>query len=314
MKTRKVLITWWGALEGGGETAGDIMSVIAVCNKLSELNISFDCTSLYSYDHLPNLVDWRKVDASDYDKLVFICGPVIFENTSFQELMKKFEGCEKIALGVSFVPTDDKYSHLVFDKVLSRDGLENQPNYLDLALAGCQKKTIVITNNHNSNEKRQLGICLRGAQREYGNENSLHEHVNELIDHVMDKNNFSIKIIDTRLRKDFRDPYKIYNEFSDCDLVITTRLHGSLLSLANGVPFIAIDQIKGSAKVSSQLKIINWPFVYSANVVNKEILTESINFILNNNSVINLLNDSRNIAFQSAHISLSEAIKMINAN
>jgi polysaccharide pyruvyl transferase WcaK-like protein len=42
-------------------------------------------------------------------------------------------------------------------------------------------------------------------------------------------------------------------------VVLTTRLHGLVLALAQGVPALAIDPISGGAKVASQAQALNWP-------------------------------------------------------
>ncbi len=45
------------------------------------------------------------------------------------------------------------------------------------------------------------------------------------------------------------------------DIVVTTRLHGMVLALKNGVPAIAVDPIVGGAKITQQARAINWPIL-----------------------------------------------------
>jgi polysaccharide pyruvyl transferase WcaK-like protein len=43
------------------------------------------------------------------------------------------------------------------------------------------------------------------------------------------------------------------------DVVLTTRLHGLVLALAQGVPAVAVDPICGGAKVLAQARVLDWP-------------------------------------------------------
>jgi len=42
-------------------------------------------------------------------------------------------------------------------------------------------------------------------------------------------------------------------------VLVTTRMHGALLALYHGVPVVALDQIKGGAKVSRMLAAVGCP-------------------------------------------------------
>jgi hypothetical protein len=45
------------------------------------------------------------------------------------------------------------------------------------------------------------------------------------------------------------------------DVVITTRMHGLVLALKNGIPALAVDPIAGGAKVRAQAAAWGWPAV-----------------------------------------------------
>jgi hypothetical protein len=45
------------------------------------------------------------------------------------------------------------------------------------------------------------------------------------------------------------------------DLMITTRLHGLVLALRNGIPALAVDPIAGGAKVTAQARAWDWPAI-----------------------------------------------------
>ena len=42
-------------------------------------------------------------------------------------------------------------------------------------------------------------------------------------------------------------------------IVVTTRLHGLVLALKNGIPALAIDTVAGGAKVARQAGALGWP-------------------------------------------------------
>ena len=47
-------------------------------------------------------------------------------------------------------------------------------------------------------------------------------------------------------------------------MVVTTRMHGLVLALKNGVPALAVDPIIGGAKVTAQAGAWTWPAVLAA--------------------------------------------------
>lgn len=68
----------------------------------------------------------------------------------------------------------------------------------------------------------------------------------------------------------------INNQFRSVDLMFTTRMHGTLLSLAAGKPVIALDQIPGGAKVADICKKVNWPYIFSVESTTQEMLTKAL--------------------------------------
>jgi polysaccharide pyruvyl transferase WcaK-like protein len=45
--------------------------------------------------------------------------------------------------------------------------------------------------------------------------------------------------------------------------VVTTRLHGLVLALKNGVPAVAVDPVRGGAKICRQAQTLGWPYAYA---------------------------------------------------
>ena len=64
------------------------------------------------------------------------------------------------------------------------------------------------------------------------------------------------------------------------DLIVTTRLHGMVLGLKNGVPVLAVDAIEGGAKITKQAKTIGWPNIFVINRFEDKDLIEGFQFCL----------------------------------
>src|SRR5205814_9835753 len=64
------------------------------------------------------------------------------------------------------------------------------------------------------------------------------------------------------------------------DVVLTTRLHGLVLAIKNGVPAIAIDPIAGGAKVLRQANTIDWPLCFPADALDDGELNAAFDFCL----------------------------------
>lgn len=310
---KKILLAWWGALNNGGETAGDLLSVIAISNELHKLGVRHDTATHRLYEELENPIRWEEVDANDYDKLVFICGPIIYENDSFCHLLKKFDHCEKIAVGVSGLVETSGDATTSFDKILSRDGIDKHTHNIDLSLNMLSHKTGDFLSRKEPSDKLTLGLCLRGPQREYGKENCLSNRVDDLINKLKSRSDFVIKIIDTKLNPSRPCPMGIYDQFGECDLIITTRLHGSLLALAHATPFVAIDQIKGRAKVSKQLALIDWPYSFSVEDITDDAFMDTVKELISGSFSAQTLEDCRSLAFSKSANSLSKSIELITS-
>ena len=64
------------------------------------------------------------------------------------------------------------------------------------------------------------------------------------------------------------------------DVVITTRLHGTVFALKNGVPAVVIDPIAGGAKVRQHAETIGWPIVFTADRLKDEDLQKAYDYCL----------------------------------
>ena len=87
--------------------------------------------------------------------------------------------------------------------------------------------------------------------------------------------------IDTALENNkggLRTPGEVEALIAKMDLVITTRLHGTVLSLKNGIPVIPIDPVLDGAKVSKQVREIGWPLLFHAEDVTVSQLSDAFEY------------------------------------
>jgi polysaccharide pyruvyl transferase WcaK-like protein len=77
-----------------------------------------------------------------------------------------------------------------------------------------------------------------------------------------------------------RNPAEVESLIARMDVVLTTRLHGTVLALKNGVRAIAIDPIAGGAKIQRQTATIGWPLCINADSVTDEAPTRAFEFCL----------------------------------
>ena len=68
------------------------------------------------------------------------------------------------------------------------------------------------------------------------------------------------------------------------DIVITTRLHGAVLSLRNGTPPVVIDSVPEGAKVTRQMRTLDWPLAYTIKNIDEDQLLDAVKTALQESS------------------------------
>jgi hypothetical protein len=234
-----ILVSWWGSFEDGGETIGDLWAACAVAKRLAASNCNFAIAGKTQYAEFPLAVSaWQNAVPEEVGTLMFVCGPVSAESIEFRAMIRHFSRSQKIAVGVSILPQSSSFHWNPFDIVLARDGCG--PSYGDLAPAYA---TELGQNSHLPSDKRCIGLCFRGQQGEYGIGSSLHEKAHDLAHSLAAKTLIPVQILDTRLHNDQDRSSGIVSQFDGCKFVISTRLHGVLLSICRGIPALGIDQM-----------------------------------------------------------------------
>jgi hypothetical protein len=258
----KCLVAGWFSFEQMGATAGDLIARDIVCDRLTKENISFDVAVAPPFS---DGVDWKKTDPSGYTDIIFICGP--FGNGwPVDEFLAYFSGARFSGLNVSMLQPVDEWNpfKILYERDSSR---KSNPDFTFIAPPS---KVPVI------------GVILAHKQKEYG-KRALHDDANVAIKKLLERIEVAIVHIDTALLQNeggLRTPGEIESLIAKMDLVITTRLHGTVLSLKNGVPVIPIDPIAGGAKITQQVKTLGWPLLFSAEKICDNELDKAFSFCL----------------------------------
>lgn len=243
----RALVTGWFGFLHGEATAGDTGAAAAVSSALEEAGIPHDIGR--SPNTRINGPILEEVAPGEYDMLVFVCGPA--HGAQVRALHTRFAHCHRLAVGVSVVdPADEAVRG--FHTVLPRDGCTPVPLPDLAAAAPCSPAVPVV------------GVVQAPGQPEYGDRGD-HTGVHRELAHWLTTKDCARVPLDTRLDAAEWDHCATYPQFDALvrrvDLVITTRLHGLVLALRNGVPAIAVDPVVGGAKVSAQARALGWPAV-----------------------------------------------------
>ncbi|GAA1781301.1 polysaccharide pyruvyl transferase family protein [Streptomonospora arabica] len=243
----RTLVTGWFGFLHGEATAGDVGAAAAVSAALAGAGVPHDIgRSPHTLIDGPVLDD---VHPGDYDHLVFVCGPA--HGRQVRDLHRRFAHCRRTAVGVSVVdPADPAVRG--FHTVIPRDGAADPPRPDLAAVAPAQPEVPVV------------GVTRAPDQPEYGDRGE-HAEAHAELDRWLAAKDCARVPLDTRLDAADSAHCATYGQFDALvrrvDLVVTTRLHGLVLALRNGVPAIAVDPVSGGAKVSAQARALGWPAV-----------------------------------------------------
>lgn len=245
----RVLVTGWSSFLDGEATAGDVLSMEAVHHSLLEAGIDVDVA--WSPRLRADGLSLEQADPNTYTHLLFVCGPA--HGRQVRQLHERFVHCRRLAVGVSIVVPNDP-AVTGFHRIIARDQDDARPHRDLAAIAQCAQVPVV-------------GVVLAHAQHEYGNRQR-HDDVHAVLTSWLGRQDCARLAFDTRLDShDWRFPHtpgQLESVIRRLDVVITTRMHGLILALKNGIPALAVDPIAGGAKVSAQAAAWGWPAMVMA--------------------------------------------------
>ncbi|MEH3156981.1 MAG: polysaccharide pyruvyl transferase family protein [Gordonia paraffinivorans] len=261
---RRVLLCGWASLDDGEATVGDVATLEAMSSAFARADVLHDVAWSSNFSPRPGhphaVASVDHVDPVVYTDVVFVCGPCA--GRQITRLHMRFAHCRRIAVGVSVV---DRHSDAVrgFDAVIARDGTDDPPR-ADLSFAVRGTDVPVV------------GLCLAPGQAEYGDRRR-HDRAHALIVDWLGGIDCAVEHLDTRL--DTATPARLRtvdhfdSRMARVDLVVTTRLHGLVRALCDGVPAVAVDPVRGGAKVTAQCAAVSWPALLQADDLSAARLT-----------------------------------------
>jgi Polysaccharide pyruvyl transferase len=258
----KTLVAGWFSFESMGASAGDLLARDVACDWLREAGRDYDVALAPPFG---GGVHWREVAPGDYERVIFVCGP--FGNgPPLTEFLEKFAGRWLIGLNLTMLDALDNWNP--FDVLIERDS--SARSHPDMALASRQPVVPVV------------GLVLIDSQPEY-KKRDLHESANEALRRLASSQDVAVVPIDTRLDENqtrLRTAAQVESLIARTDLVLTTRLHGMVLALKNGVPALAVDPVAGGAKIRRQAETLGWPIVFAADELDDQRLRDAFTFCL----------------------------------
>lgn len=264
--TAPTALFWWGSSPHGA-TLGDLLAVRNLSTELSRRGWPHSVVS-----H-PRFAEQGHVVAVDHarlkpgiDTIVFVCGPLV--NTArLAFLLGRFPAAAKFAVGVSVLAHEAALNRR-FTGFVARDGLI--PSHFDLSIAEVEPPAPPP-----GGRPLKAGLCFRGAQKEYRGRACLAERAQGLLAGLTERFGLEPVPFTTDLGSG-RSAADVQAALRSVDIVLTTRLHGSLLALAAGKPVIAIDQIAGSAKVLPVVSRTGWRHALAVDDASEERLASIV--------------------------------------
>ena len=254
-----VLVTGWFSFFHGEATAGDLMAAEAACCWLEEAGVPYHIAFSPAF---PDGVRLDEIRPEEYSHLLFVCGPAA--GPQVEELVARFSHARRIAVGVSVVGATPDAWHAVIE----RDSAEAHRPDLSLAVPHERLPPVV-------------GLVQSHSQPEYPD--ARHDDVHSLIDDALSTRDVAVVRLGTRV-----DPRSVEAQhfrhveaaLERMDAVVTTRLHGLVLSLRRGTPAVAVDPLPEGGKISRQAASLGWPAVLTAGELSEESLLEHLDWCL----------------------------------
>ncbi len=254
----RILVAGWFSFKDGHATAGDVLARDLTCQWIEAVPCPYDVALDKPFK---GGVNWRKVNPQSYSHVIFVCGP--FSNGPLeQSFLARFWRCRLIGLNLSMLTPLDRWNP--FDLLIERDS--SAGGHPDFVIASRQRLVPIA------------GVCL--VEDYPGADNDV---ANAAIRRLTDSNRVATIAIDTRLDTNstgFRDEAEVESIIARLDVMITTRLHGMILALKNGVPAIAIDPEPNGAKILRQAQTLNWPVVFKISDLDGAELQQALDYCL----------------------------------
>jgi len=248
-------------------TVGDLEVLAQVEDELIRLGQPFAVTPfnqrLLSMN--PGWVAASSLEPTGFSHLIVVCGPFIARYMAqYRQVLEPFRHCTWI--GVNLTMTAPLAEYDPFDRLIERDS--DRAGRPDLSFLTEVPRLPVV------------GLCLARPQAEYG-ERQRHDEAATRLRRLLAEAGVAVVELDTvvpreKNRVGIGTPAEFESICARLDAVVTTRLHGTVLSLKCGVPVLAVDAIAGGGKVTQQAHVIGWDEVHRIDEASDAELAEAL--------------------------------------
>jgi hypothetical protein len=255
---KKLLVMGWFSFTNGHATAGDLLSRDLVCGWLDAAGYAHDIACAAPFD---DGIDWTRTSPEDYAKVIFVCGP--FQDGELERSVRShFKDTPLIGVNLSMVLPLEDYNpfHTLFERDSTRDARA------DIVFATEAPRVPVV------------GCCL--VEPYDGGDT---DTTDAAIARLLANQHVAVVHIDTRLDTNsvgLRSMAEIESLIARMDVLVTTRLHGLVMALKNGVPAVAIDPERGGFKITRQAASAGWPAVLAVDELTDERLEKEFAYCL----------------------------------
>lgn len=254
----KALVAGWFSYANGHATAGDLLTRDLLCDWLRELGMDYEIAVAPPFTGGPSLAE---VDAHAFTHAFFICGPFGHGELEYR-FLRRFAHCRLVGLNLSLdIPTEQWDP---FDFLIERDSVRDvNPEML---FASRQHLPSVV------------GVCLVEPHEEADVAGA-----NAAIDALLQRREAARVMIDTRLDTNetgLRTAGEVEALIARVDVLVTTRLHGLVMALKNGVPAVVIDAVPGGGKIRRQCSRIGWTNVLGLEELDADRLDRALDWAL----------------------------------
>jgi hypothetical protein len=260
----RVLVAGWFSWPAAAATAGDLLARDVACRWLEHAGRKYHVANASPFG---SGVDWREVDPDGYSDLVFVCGPVGPAYSALEQLLARFPASRHIGLDLTMIAPVSEWNP--FDVLFERDS--TRAANPDLALAAAEPRVPVI------------GVVLVEPYTPEFPDRDRQDAARGAVESLLASVPAARVPIDTRLdvnQTQLRTPGEVESLIATMDAIVTTRLHGLVLAIKNGVPALAIDPVSGGSKIKRQAEVLGWPAVRPVDGLEQDELRATLEFCL----------------------------------
>ncbi|WP_265500754.1 polysaccharide pyruvyl transferase family protein [Paracoccus beibuensis] len=260
-------------LVGHFSTVGDVEVLRQTERQLQAVGMAYDVAP-YTDARLSIDSTWLDrftPEPAHYSHLFVICGPFTpAMAVQHESIFGRFQHC--VHIGVNLTMVEPLATFNPFEILLERDS--DRTVRADLSFREAPSRVPVI------------GLCLTGFQREYGD-----RHRGDLAERklrrLIESSGVAFIEMDTSVpasmnRFGLSNAAQFESICGRLDAMLTTRLHGMVLALKNGIPTIAVDPVAGGDKVMRQAHKLGWNEVFDPEEASDEDLRAALDRCLSN--------------------------------